>query len=275
MRNEPQTSAGREGLRRVLCEPARALLAFDYDGTLAPIVADSTQAWPDTDVIEGLVALSARVGLVAVVTGRPAQVAVDLAGLADETRLERFVVVGHYGMERWKPVEGLRTVDPPAGLGEVRRRLPELLMSLGLSDADVEDKGLSVAVHVRRLADPAAAFAAMEAPLRALADEYGLVAEPGRLVMEMRPAGMDKGQALRALVHETDAAAVMFTGDDLGDLAAFDEVERQRVEGIGGLLVCSGSDEVVAVAARADVVVDGPAGVAEFVADLIQALDDA
>ena len=112
----------------------------------------------------------------------------------------------------------------------------------------------------------------MVRPLRELAESAGLVAEPGRLVVELRPPGMDKGRALRELVHETQVSAVMFVGDDLGDLAAFDAVDQLRSEGIHGLLVCSGSAEVEALAARADIVVDGPSGVSELVGDLVDAL---
>jgi trehalose 6-phosphate phosphatase len=66
---------------------------------------------------------------------------------------------------------------------------------------------------------------------------------------------------------------VAFAGDDLGDLAAFDEVERLRARGVPGLLVCSGSQEEQALAARADLVVDGPAGVVAFISHLIGALE--
>ncbi len=256
-----------------MSDPGHALLAFDYDGTLSPIVDDPSRAVPHPDVVDGLAALSSRVGLVAVVTGRPAQLAVDLAGFSAVPGLERLVVMGHYGMERWDASSAtLRTVEPPPGLALVRARLPELLDSLGLDDATVEDKGLSLAVHVRRVADPEGAYARMEAPLSDLAADVGLVAEPGRFVVELRPAGMDKGLALRSLVDEIGARTVVFTGDDLGDLAAFDEVDRLRSGGVRGLLVCSGSDEVTALAQRADLVVDGPAGVATFLADLIATL---
>jgi trehalose 6-phosphate phosphatase len=108
--------------------------------------------------------------------------------------------------------------------------------------------------------------------LRDLARASGLVAEPGRFVVELRPPGMDKGQALRTLAEEVEARAVVFTGDDLGDLPAFDEVARMRGEGLPGLLVCSGSAEVTALADKADLVVDGPDGVAAFIDDLVSAL---
>jgi trehalose 6-phosphate phosphatase len=270
---EPHTSQGRDGLAAVLADPGRTLVAFDYDGTLSPIVDDPTQATPEPEVIEGLADLSRLVEMVAVITGRPARLAVDLAGFASIPGLENLVVVGHYGMERWDACSGeLRTVEPPPGVARVRRELPELLGSLDLDDADIEDKGLSVAVHVRRMDDADEAFDQLEEPLADLAESAGLVAEPGRMVVELRPPGMDKGVALRNLVREVQAKAVMFVGDDLGDLAAFAEVRRLRERGIPGLLVCSGSAEVTDLAAQADLIVDGPAGVSALVADLVDAL---
>jgi trehalose 6-phosphate phosphatase len=146
----------------------------------------------------------------------------------------------------------------------------KLLAELGVADAYVEDKGRAIAVHVRRTADPAAAFDLLAPRLRGLAGELGLVVEPGRMVMELRPAGGDKGDALRGLVAEAPRSAVVFVGDDLGDLPAFAAVETLRAGGLPGLLVCSGSTEVAEVAERADLVVEGPAGVAA----LLQALAD-
>jgi trehalose 6-phosphate phosphatase len=89
------------------------------------------------------------------------------------------------------------------------------------------------------------------------------------MVLELRPAGSDKGGALRGLAEQSQPSAVMFTGDDLGDLAAFDAVDQLRTQGVPGLLVCSGSDEVGALAERADLVVDGPSGVVELVEALV------
>jgi trehalose 6-phosphate phosphatase len=271
MLTPPTTPAGREGLARILAEPQRTLAAFDYDGTLAPIVDDPAGAVAHPGAAAALAQLAAQIGQVAVVTGRPAEVAVDLGSLRGFAGLDGLVVVGHYGWERWEAAgDRVTRPDPPDGVGVVRQELPGLLASLGLHEAEIEDKGLSLAVHVRRLADPGAAFETMQTPLGDQAARTGLAAEPGRYVVELRPPGMDKGQALHALIEETGASAVLFAGDDLGDLAAFDEVDRARRDGLGGLLVCSGSAEVVAVAERADVVVDGPGGIASYVAALAE-----
>jgi len=140
----------------------------------------------------------------------------------------------------------------------------------GAADAWIEDKGDAVAVHTRRCDDPQGTFDLLRGPLEALADRVGLALEPGRLVLELRPAGSDKGTTLRAYALEVDAAAVAYTGDDLGDLPAFDAVQALRADGVPGLTVASGSTEVAEIARRADLVVDGPAGVA----DLLDALAD-
>ncbi|MEP6666550.1 MAG: trehalose-phosphatase [Nocardioidaceae bacterium] len=273
MLGSPRTPAGREGLAAIESNPSGCLAAFDYDGTLAPIVDDPGSARPHPRVVTALAALARHVGGVAVVTGRPAQVAVDLGGFADVDGLEGLIVVGHYGLERWDASTGnFHAAEPPAGLDTVRAALLGMLAELGLPDAAVEDKGLSVAVHVRRLPNPEEAFATIKAPLTELAERNGLTTEVGRMVVEIRPTGMDKGLALRAVVDETGASSVLFAGDDLGDLAAFAEVERLRDSGFSGLLVCSGSTEVAALAERADLIVDGPEGVASFVEDLVDVL---
>ena len=263
----PQTEPGRAGLAALLDDPRQALIGLDFDGTLAPIVPDPDQARAHPGVRPVLERLAPLVGRVAVVTGRPAEVAVDYGGLRDVTGL---TVLGHYGLERW--TDGQVSAPPDSAAVEtVRRRLPALLEAVGASPGTaVEDKGRSLAVHVRRTADPAAARAVVEGPLRDLAAEVGLVVEPGRMVLELRPAGADKGGAVRTLVAEAAPSVVVFIGDDLGDLAAFDAVDELRADGLPGLLVCSGSSEETALAGRADLVVDGPPGVVA----LLEALAD-
>jgi trehalose 6-phosphate phosphatase len=261
----PSTEAGRAGLAALLAEPTRALVGLDFDGTLSPIVPDPDRARAHPDVPPVLRRLAGLGVRLAVVTGRPAALAVEYGDLAGVPGL---VVLGHYGQERWHDGEVTAPAEV-AGVAAARRRLPDLLADLGApAGVYVEDKGRAVAVHTRRAADPQAAFDALRAPLEALAEETGLVVEPGRMVLELRPPGGDKGDALRSLVEESPPSAVVFVGDDLGDLAAFAEVERLRAAGVPGLLVCSGSTEVTALAERADLVVDGPVGVAALLADL-------
>ncbi|MEI5035983.1 trehalose-phosphatase [Streptomyces sp. CA-278952] len=273
----PTTPAGREGLDAVLARPDRAVIALDFDGTLADIVPDPEQARAHPGTVTALAALAPKVAAIAVITGRPAGVAVRYGGFAGVPGLEHLVVLGHYGAERWDAVTG--TVNAPAphpGVAAARAELPGVLHELDSWHGTwIEEKGQAVAVHTRRAQDPQAAFETLRGPLGELAAKHGLIVEPGRLVLELRPPGMDKGVALATFVAELDAESVIYAGDDLGDLAAFAAVEKLRTEGpdgIPGLLVCSGSTEVPELAERADLSVPGPAAVVDFLAALAERL---
>jgi len=137
----------------------------------------------------------------------------------------------------------------------------------------VEHKGRAIVVHTRQLPDPEAAFSTLSGPLTDLAERHAMVVEPGKNVLEIRSPGVDKGVALREIVAETGARQVVFVGDDLGDLPAFRVVDELRRDGHGGLLVCSASHEEDALSALADVVVEGPHGVAAWLEELADLLD--
>ncbi|MEV5824787.1 trehalose-phosphatase [Spirillospora sp. NPDC052242] len=263
------TPAGAEGIDAIRRTPGRAVLAFDFDGTLAPIVADPAEARAEPRAAGTLARLAARAGAVAIITGRPAAIAVEYGGFAG---IDGLVVLGQYGMERWESGE-LATPEPLPGVAEARAKLPGVLAAAGAPPGTfVEDKQHALVVHTRRCAEPEVALERLRGIIAALAERTGLALEPGRFVLELRPPGMDKGVALRAFVTERGErpSAVLFAGDDLGDLAAFDAVEALRAEGVPGVTVCSASNEVTELAERADVVVDGPSGVI----DLLDALLD-
>ena len=263
---EPRTDAGRAGLAALLADPARALIALDFDGTLAPIVADPTQARATAAAVDALHQLAGLAGTVAIITGRPAADAATFAGVA---AVPEVIVLGHYGMQRW---ERGRLSSPalPPGLAVARADLPAVLASAGADPGTwIEDKGEALAVHTRRAAQPQPELERLRGPLTQLASRTGLAVEPGRLVLELRPPGADKGQALRDLAAERSAAAVLFCGDDLGDRPAFEAVRELRADGTPGLAVASGSAETPEpIMAEADLVVSGPTGVAELLAGL-------
>ena len=250
------------------------LVALDFDGTLAPIVENPDVALIHHDAPVVLIDLSAQVRAVAVVTGRPARQVLALGGLDEvgdaigESGRE-LVILGQYGNERWSS-NARRVVSPkpPSGLASLIGDLPRLLRRADANDAWIEEKGLAVAVHTRRTPDPQAAFERLLPVLTDAARARNLAVEPGRLVIEIRAAGMDKGVALHHLVEEYDARAVLFVGDDLGDVPAFEAVAELRTTGMPTLLVCSGSDEESTLRDLADVVVGGPDGVMAFLREL-------
>ncbi|WDO07679.1 trehalose-phosphatase [Streptomyces murinus] len=271
----PATQAGRDGLAALLAHPTAAVIGLDFDGTLAPIVDDPEQARAHPAAVAALTALAPKVAHVAVITGRPAGVAVRYGGFAGVPGLDHLTVLGHYGAERWDATTGTVTAPAPhPGVAAVRAELPGLLDRIGAWQGTwIEEKGRAVAVHTRRARDPQAAYEALRAPLADLATRHGLIVEPGRMVLELRPPGMDKGVALGEYLRETGAGSVLYAGDDLGDLPAYAAVDKLRSEGTPGLLVCSGSTEVTELAERADLVVDGPEGVVGLLTALAAQLD--
>lgn len=270
------TSRSQQRYDDLVAVSSSVLVGLDFDGVLSPIVDDPTRAVIHPDGPEVLAGLLPVIGSVAVITGRPARQAVDLGGLegvADAAAVKaasaRFVVLGQYGNERWDAATGEFTSPPePAGLTHFRAQLPELLAQADAAGAFVEDKGIAVAVHTRRLPDPTGSFDRLLPRVRAAAEAAGLGVEPGRLVIEVRAPGMDKGQALRGMVTEVGAGGIVYAGDDLGDIPAFRAVAELRDGGLPGFLVCSGSAEQRALVDLADLVVDGPTGVVDFLREL-------
>jgi trehalose 6-phosphate phosphatase len=160
---------------------------------------------------------------------------------------------------------------PHPGIKAVRSQLPDVVARFA-PGAFLEDKGSALAVHTRRTVDPAGALAALRDPLGAMAVHHGLALEPGRLVLELRPPGTDKGAALTDLARETGAGSVLYAGDDLGDLRAFEAVLALRHQGVPGLRVCSANTEAPELAAHADLLVPGPEGVVTLLRELTEAV---
>jgi len=253
---------------------AETVVGLDFDGTLSPIVDDPARAHIHPEAGRVLTALAAQVRAVAVITGRPARQALDLGGLEEvgnaigETGKDLYLF-GQYGNERWSSTNR-RVISPrpPHGLASFIAELPRVLRRHHAEDAHVEEKGLAVAVHTRRLQDPAAAYEALLPDLREHAARHDLVVEPGKQVIEVRSPGMHKGLAVERLTEELDAGAFVFIGDDLGDVEAFEAVTVLAKNGLPTLLVCSASDEENALIPLSDVVVPGPEGVLDLLRQL-------
>jgi trehalose 6-phosphate phosphatase len=252
----------------LLADPGSALLAVDFDGTLAPIVARPEEARPADGTRDVLAALASRLGAVAIVSGRGAEDVVRLAGVADVAGVR---VLGHYGLQQWHDGE-VTSPDPVPGIALARARLSDVLEG---ADAGVriEDKVHSLAVHTRGASHPDTELAALEPALEGLADACGLEAVLGRYVIELRPRGTDKGSALRALIESSGAGVVIYIGDDLGDLPAYDVLAALRADGsVTGLAIASvdphDADVPPQVAERADMVLEGPTAVVAWLAGI-------
>ena len=243
---------------RLAADPLRTAVLTDFDGTLSRIVDDPAAAIPLPDVREVLYQLDRRYGRVAVVSGRPVSYLVDklgsglwLSGLYGLESLEDGELVEAPVAAAWRPV-----------IEESVERAREVFGHL------VEDKGLSMTLHFRSAPDregQARAWAAAEN------DRTGLVVRPAKASVELHPpVATDKGTVVEAIAGEF--AAACFLGDDVGDLPAFDGLDRLAERGIATLRVAVHTPEAPPeMLRRADIVVEGPEGALGFLRGLLVA----
>jgi trehalose 6-phosphate phosphatase len=184
----------------------RPLLAFDYDGTLAPIVSDPELA-AMRDRTRRLLSELAHLRPCVVISGRSrADVARRLRGVAVRG------VVGNHGLDPW---HGAARV-----LREVRAWLSPLRRGLaGFRGVEIEDKLLSVTVHFRR----SRRKEAVQASLRRVASGLnGARLVPGKQVLNLVPRGAPhKGVALEQARRRLRCDTALFVGDDQTDEDAF------------------------------------------------------
>ena len=254
-----------EAIALLTVDPARTAIVSDFDGTLAEIVDDPDSARPLPGAAKALADLGSRFGMVAVVSGRPA------AFLAEHLRLPAAPLpgtrlVGLYGLESVAADGSILTVPEAEPWRSVVAQVADRgAADLGDPEA-VERKGLTVTFHWRRRPETEAE---VERLTQALAAESGLASHPAKMSVELRPPlEVDKGTAVAGLIDGYSVAA--FLGDDLGDVPAF---------GALGALAASGAGTPVRVAVlssetppelldQADLTVDGPEGVIEFLGRL-------
>jgi trehalose 6-phosphate phosphatase len=197
-----------------------ALVALDFDGTLAPISPHPDDARPVAGVLGLLGDVRAAGAALAIVTGRSVASLVQVSGF---DAVPGIVIYGMHGAERWEGGR-LRAPDPPAGIAVLRRSLPGIVARAAGDPAIwIEDKGLSLVVHTRLTAEPDRLLGLLRAPVTEAVTAVGLEVRPGREVLEIVIPGTDKATAIRELITDK-TAAVVYAGDDVGDLPAVREV---------------------------------------------------
>jgi trehalose 6-phosphate phosphatase len=236
---------------------AHAGILTDFDGTLARIVQKPEDARPLDGLPELLGRLADHYAVVAVLSGRP-------VSFLQQWLPSNVVLSGLYGLEVVR--DGVRADHPEAA--PWRPVVDEVFEAAHMGGPDqvrVEHKGLSLTLHYRgnpEVRPEAEAFAS------ALAARSGLVVRPARMSVELHPPiDVDKGTALRGLT--VGLAAACFVGDDVGDLAAFRALDALDQQGVATLRIGVRSEEApLELLDAADLVVDGPEGVRDVLAQL-------
>lgn len=234
-------------LAPLLDDPARAGVFTDFDGTLSPIVDDPGAAAPLPGVLDVLRRLTARFAVVGVVSGRPVSYLAGHLG-------EKLWLSGLYGLETLRRGERSEAPEAAEWRAVVAAAVERGRESFG--DA-IEEKGLSLTLHFRtrpELGNEARTWAEAEA------ERSGLLVRSAKASIELHPPVLaDKGTVVCAAADGLVAAC--FLGDDVGDLPAFDALDRLAAAGLHAVRVAVSTPEAPAeLLERADLVVDGPEG---------------
>ena len=201
-----------------------AALFLDFDGTLVEL-ADA----PDAIEVPGglhplLERLSQRLdGRLGIVSGR------SLGDLERYVRSPGLALSGSHGLELRRSDGSGGPAPAPAGLARAREAIARFAKTApGLL---VEEKPASIALHYRLAPESADSVAAF---MLDLAGRTGLAVQHGKMVAELRPAGADKGDALRAFMAEPGCAGArpLFIGDDLTDEHGFEAAAQLGGSGI-------------------------------------------
>jgi trehalose 6-phosphate phosphatase len=246
-------------LKPFLDHPETAGLFVDFDGTLSEIVHIPSEARPIQGAREILDRLAARFRLVSIVSGRSAHQLLEWFGPHIE-------IWGVHGAERTIDgrVELSERAAPYADLmTRVKQDADRRLGQLGLEGVLLEDKGVMLGLHFRAATERERARVALDELAEELARGYGLHRAGGRLAFELRPpVEFSKAQIVLHRAREASLKAVAFVGDDRVDIPGFDALDGLEREGALTLRVGVDSAEAPAeLIERADVVVNGPAGV--------------
>ena len=185
------------------------LLAFDFDGTLAPIRDDPASVRIDRAAAVLLEQTTQTEGVVvAVVSGR------DADDLTMRVQAPGAYIVASHGLEVRAP-GGSLIRDTPRLDVELPAELRDEIDAGGLR---VEEKKHAVALHWRGV--PYEAIGPVADAFRRWAQERGLDVIEGRCVVEARCRGGGKEEALRWLSGAVGAARVVYAGDDITDFGA-------------------------------------------------------
>jgi trehalose 6-phosphate phosphatase len=216
-------------------------LFLDVDGTLLEIEREPGAVHVPERLCRTLEELQlASDGALALVSGRTLE---QLDRLFAPLRLS---AAGLHGLERRNVLRHSveRRMPDPAVLRRARARLAAFAATV--DGVLLEDKGLTLALHYRMA--PEAAARAVAVAEAAAADSAGaLVLLRGKMVCELTPPDVDKGQAIAAFMTEPpfDGRCPVFAGDDITDEAGF-----VAINDLGGVSVRIGDGRSTAAAYR-------------------------
>lgn len=202
------TDTGWQALHRFMQQASLCL--FDFDGTLAPLLADPTQVYLPASYQDQLRELQS-LSPVGIVTGRA------VADLRQRLAFTPDYLIGNHGLE------GVPGYPPDPGLAEIcqgwRQQLSGRLQAIDPA-LWLEDKHYSLSLHYRQVQDAYAVEQALHPVMAGLSPQPRVIA--GKSLFSLLPAaGGDKAQAVLQLLASSGVQRAVYVGDDLTDEEVF------------------------------------------------------
>lgn len=206
------SSHGKTALTAIMAQ--QPLLAFDFDGTLAPIVSHPDDARVSHTVARRLACLAQALPL-AIITGR------SVADVRERLTFNPRLIIGNHGAEDPSvPAPSSRTSVFDGMRVRLRQRRDEL-MAAGIT---IEDKNHSIALHYRLAHNHQQAYDLIMDVVDSV--DVGLEILSGKLVVNIvATESPDKADALAELVERCGAQSAVFVGDDINDEPVFARAE--------------------------------------------------
>ncbi|MBT2145510.1 MULTISPECIES: trehalose-phosphatase [unclassified Rhodanobacter] len=199
----------------------RWAIFLDVDGTLLDFADDPLAVRPDAALLRLLHALHRRLdGALALVSGR------ELADLDRLFAASHWAAAGLHGLQL-RHADGSRRDFAVAPAQQARMRDAAHTLAARFDGVQLEDKRAAIALHCRRA--PAQLPALHEAAIAVMTHLPGYELQPGNLVLEFKPAGVDKGRAVLELLQHAPFAGrrPVYLGDDLTDEHAFASINAR------------------------------------------------
>ncbi|MFL6352613.1 MAG: trehalose-phosphatase [Bryobacteraceae bacterium] len=221
-----------EVIEERIASAPRVSLFVDFDGTISGIVANPADAKLDPEIRPVLKTLSARWDFdLSIISGRA------LADVRERAGLSNVIYAGNHGLEIES--DAVRFREPQAEALRRELRCVLLQLKLALSDTDgveIEDKGLTLSVHFRRVSEHLRDWV-RNVTHNTVSRSRSFSCREGKMVLEVRPQiTWNKGHAVKWIAREVLPAGSVpiYIGDDVTDEDGFAAIPEGITIRVGG-----------------------------------------
>lgn len=222
-----------QGIEERIASVTRVSLFLDFDGTISGIVVNPGDAKLDPKIRSILKTLSERWDFdVSIISGRA------LADVRERAGLSNVIYAGNHGLEIES--DTIRFREPQAEALRRELRCVLLQLKLALSDTDgleIEDKGLTLSVHFRRLSEHLRDWV-RNVTHSTVSRSRSFSCREGKMVLEVRPQiTWNKGHAVKWIAREVLPAGsiAIYVGDDVTDEDGFTAIPEGITIKVGGV----------------------------------------